>query len=99
MLELDFLARAVQGAERVEVQGVDGVQMWVSVVVVQQAVGERCVGAEVLRHVWMQVEQVVVMMVVVVISGGDDAGQRDGYIAEARFGAMVHADDVRRRAV
>lgn len=39
VLELDFLARAVEGAERVEVQGVDGVQMWVSVVVVQQAVG------------------------------------------------------------
>jgi hypothetical protein len=30
--------------------------MWVSVVVVQQAVGQRSVGAEVLRHMWMQME-------------------------------------------
>jgi hypothetical protein len=38
-LDPDFLARAMQGGERVEVQRVDGVQMWVSMVVMQQAVG------------------------------------------------------------
>ena len=38
-LDPDFLARAVQRGERVEVQRVDGVQVWVSVVVMQQAVG------------------------------------------------------------
>lgn len=68
--------------------------MWVSVVVVQQAVGQRCVGAEVLRHMWMQVEFLMVM--VVVGSRGDAAGQRDSDMAEAWFGAMMHADDVRR---
>lgn len=68
--------------------------MWVSVVVVQQAVGQRCVWAEVLRHMWMQVEFLMVM--VVVGSRGDAAGQRDSDMAEAWFGAMMHADDVRR---
>jgi hypothetical protein len=53
--------------------------------------------AEVLRHMWMQVEFLVV--VVVVGSRGDAAGQRDGDIAEAWFRAMVHADDVCRRAI
>lgn len=70
--------------------------MWVSVVVMQQAVGQRCVWTEVLRHMWMQVEFLVVMVVVVVGSRGDAAGQRDSDIAEAWFGAMMHADDVRR---
>ena len=53
---------------------------------------------EVLRHMWMQMELLVVM-VVVVISRGYGAGQRDGNIAERRFRAMMHANDVRRRTI
>jgi hypothetical protein len=87
---VDLLAVAVQRRQWVEVQRVDGVEMGVTVVVLENAVREGCVGTQMLGDVEMEGIAVVRRWC------RDGAGQGDAEVAEPRFRTVSDAHDLRR---